>query len=458
MSQEANENMSDVGLIGKKQIRRRVDSEEAEKVNYNDLLAPPGDCDGRQNLVIFLRDRSGIHFSLDDPDLANSDNLLHLTVHEQGLPAEAKNIFALWLVSPLLDLRLKRTHNPFDVVKKWDELCARNTEGTNEEIHDCEPVLMVQRDVFYRKEQEQHIQNEQILCLLYQEAKYNVIEGRYILHSEDYHYLAGIQALIHLGSFDPHQHVLAEYRAALIQFYPSHMYNTQPKNFSFQNFKREQTPAPTCEECFMEAHKRASEELQHIASNDNVAQLYRKYLALLWTYPFYGGAFFTGIVEANMPRWRRALLPSTDHRVYICINADGVTLFNKTTNEFLLYIPYSGLSWEWQDLEWDGDSDPPPTLLLQFMSDETDEEEPKQKRTKLLQIYSRQAKLMDALIESCVRRKLDLQRRVEDSDFVDGNLSAPEEKKEYSEKKLLNKLEKLVLETYSVDGEQLEAA
>ena len=41
----------------------------------------------------------------------------------------------------LLDLRLKRTHNPFDVVKKWDELCARNTEGTNEEIHDCQLLL-----------------------------------------------------------------------------------------------------------------------------------------------------------------------------------------------------------------------------------------------------------------------------------------------------------------------------
>ena len=56
------------------------------------------------------------------------------------------------------------------------------------------------------------IQNEQILCLLYHEAKYNVIEGRYILHEEDYHYLAGIQALIHLGSFDSHQHVIANYR------------------------------------------------------------------------------------------------------------------------------------------------------------------------------------------------------------------------------------------------------
>jgi len=440
-------------LPAKKTMRRRVDIDDEKTVCHTDkMLAPPSDADGRQNVVVFLRDRSGIHFSLEEPELATAEALLHLTVHEQGLPAEAKDVFSLWLVSPLMDVRLKRHHNPFEIVRNWDQFCARYTEGTNEEIHDSEPVLMVQRDVFYRKDQEQHLANEQILCLLYQEAKYNVVEGRYILHNEDYHYLAGIQALIHLGSFDPRQHVLAEYRAALVQFYPKHMYMGPPRSFSLQNLRQKEPAEPTCEECFMEAHRRASEELQHIASNENMAQLYRKYLSLLWTYPFYGGAFFTGIVEAAMPRWRRALLPSTDHRVYLCINGDGVTLFDKTTNEFLLYLPYSGLSWAWQDLEWDGDSDPPPTLLLQFMSDERDEEEPGQRRTKLLQVYSRQAKLMDALIESCVQRKLALRQAAQGDDFVDGDLG------EFSEKTLLNKLEKLVLETYSVDGEQLEAS
>ena len=56
------------------------------------------------------------------------------------------------------------------------------------------------------------IQHEEILCLLYHEAKYNVIEGRYAMYLEDYHQLAGLQALIHLGKYNPKEHVLSQYR------------------------------------------------------------------------------------------------------------------------------------------------------------------------------------------------------------------------------------------------------
>ena len=35
--------------------------------------------------------------------------------------------------------------------------------------------------------------NEQMLCLLYHEAKFNVVQGRYSLYMEDYHRLAGLQ-------------------------------------------------------------------------------------------------------------------------------------------------------------------------------------------------------------------------------------------------------------------------
>ena len=37
------------------------------------------------------------------------------------------------------------------------------------------------------------VTNEQMLCLLYHEAKFNVVQGRYALYMEDYHRLAGLQ-------------------------------------------------------------------------------------------------------------------------------------------------------------------------------------------------------------------------------------------------------------------------
>ncbi|RUS91271.1 hypothetical protein EGW08_000983 [Elysia chlorotica] len=421
---------------------------DEEAAESNELLNKVPPVEQVMNVVVFLKDRSGIHFTLEDAPLTNCSSLLHLVIHEQGLPAEAADVFCCWLVSPIIELRLKKHHNPFEVVQRWDELCARYTDASNDEIHDSEPVLMVQRDCFFRKEQEKHIQNEQILCLLYHEAKYNVIEGRYILHEEDYHYLAGIQALIHLGSFDSHQHVIANYRADLIKFYPEHMYS-QPR-FGF--LKRSNSHTTPVEELFMEAHRRASEELAHIASRDNLGQLYRKYLELLWTYPFYGGAFFNGVVEGKTSRLRRFILPNPDIRVKVCINTEGVCLFNQAKADLLLYVPFTQLSWTWQDLPWDGDSDPPPTLMLQFICDEQAENQPGKPVTKLLQVYSREARLMDALIETCVRRKLESLASNADADFVDGGVG------DTSERKLLNKLEKLTLETYTQDGEQLESA
>ena len=35
-----------------------------------------------------------------------------------------------------------------------------------------------------------------MLCLLYHEAKFNVVQGRYALYMEDYHRLAGLQVHI----------------------------------------------------------------------------------------------------------------------------------------------------------------------------------------------------------------------------------------------------------------------
>ena len=51
-----------------------------------------------------------------------------------------------------------------------------------------------------------------MLNLLYHEAKFNVLEGRYILQLEEYHFLAGIQALIQLGKYNQNDHLIQTYR------------------------------------------------------------------------------------------------------------------------------------------------------------------------------------------------------------------------------------------------------
>lgn len=54
-----------------------------------------------------------------------------------------------------------------------------------------------------------------MLSLLYHEAKFNVIEGRYVVQPEEYDQLAGIQALIHLEHYNANTHTRDHYKYVL---------------------------------------------------------------------------------------------------------------------------------------------------------------------------------------------------------------------------------------------------
>lgn len=54
------------------------------------------------DMVVFLRDRTGIYLSLEDGQDAETSDLMEIVLQEQGLPPECEDIFSLWLISPLL--------------------------------------------------------------------------------------------------------------------------------------------------------------------------------------------------------------------------------------------------------------------------------------------------------------------------------------------------------------------
>lgn len=53
---------------------------------------------------MFLRDKTGIHFNLQDAAVTQCCGLLQLIIQEQNLPEEASNVFCLWLISPILGM------------------------------------------------------------------------------------------------------------------------------------------------------------------------------------------------------------------------------------------------------------------------------------------------------------------------------------------------------------------
>nr|KAG5691779.1 hypothetical protein BaRGS_014779 [Batillaria attramentaria] len=118
----------------------------------------------------------------------------------------------------------------------------------------------------------------------------------------------------------------------------------------------------------MDAHKKVSEEYSDLDVEKSLSILYRKYLELCWSYPFYGSAFFTGQIETPTSRLKKIILPPPDTEVWVAINTDSVTVIDRDKCDILLSIPFSQLSWEFRDPDFDGDNDPPPCLFLQFLT------------------------------------------------------------------------------------------
>ncbi|KAL4238362.1 FERM domain-containing protein 8 [Mactra antiquata] len=396
------------------------------------------------DVCIFLRDRTGIHVSLEEGHQAEADDLFDIVLQDQGLPNECEDVFALWLVSPLLELRLKKKHKPFFMVQQWDELCSKYTDAKAEEIHDDEPVLMFQRNVFFPKEQEINITYEQVLCNLYHEAKFNVLEGRYIIHPEEYHMLAGIQALIKLGKYNQRDHIIETYRANVHQFYPEHMYKKKSSGF-FSKKKSQDTREPV-EERWLNAHRQISQEFEMEDVSRVLGQLYQRYLQICWPYPFYGAAFFDSFI--NKPLGKLAFL-KRNHNIetWTAINTDGVCVIDREKDEVLLAVPYSELCWEYGEPQFDVDDDAFPCLYLQFLTNETTSDGVERRVTKILQVYSRQAKMMVALIESCVQRKKLKRQGIPAIDDVDGMTGENE-----FHSRCTNKLDKLCLTTFTTSG------
>lgn len=62
-----------------------------------------------------------------------------------------------------------------------------------------------------------------IIELLYEEARHNVLNGRYVLEAAHSIMLGGIQARIELGPYNMHTHTIGYFRENQSRFLPPHV-------------------------------------------------------------------------------------------------------------------------------------------------------------------------------------------------------------------------------------------
>ena len=73
---------------------------------------------------------------------------------------------------------MKPDHVPFKLVCYWEELLEKYTDAPEDDRERDEPVLMFQRNAFFKRSEEQNLESAKLLYLLYHEAKEAVVDGR----------------------------------------------------------------------------------------------------------------------------------------------------------------------------------------------------------------------------------------------------------------------------------------
>ncbi|XP_034500835.1 FERM domain-containing protein 8 isoform X7 [Ailuropoda melanoleuca] len=248
------------------------------------------------DVLVYLADDTVLPLAVENlPSLSAHE--LHRAVREVlQLPDIALDAFALWLVSPLLEVQLKPKHQPYKLGRQWPELLLRFTDASDDDVAVDEPSLQFRRNVFFPKRRELQIHDEEVLRLLYEEAKGNVLAARYPCDVEDCEALGALVCRVQLGPYQPGQPTACALREKLDSFLPAHL--CKRGQGLFAAFRGRGAKAATGEQGLLNAYCRVKEAVG--ADGERGASLsphYRAYLLKSHELPFYGCAFFHGEVD-----------------------------------------------------------------------------------------------------------------------------------------------------------------
>ncbi|XP_051901001.1 FERM domain-containing protein 8 [Pristis pectinata] len=339
-------------------------------------------------VLIYLVNNSVIQLSVESLSSLTAGELARTVREALQLPDQACEVFSFWLISPFLELQLKPKHCPYKLSRQWPDLLYRFTKCSADDIVHDEPTLQYRKNVFFPKSKELQIKDEGILRLLYEEAKCNILEGRYPYDLEDCLQLGALACRIELGPFDQEQHNLAFLRGKIDLFLPTHLCKKHGGLLSA--FRSRGAKQHGYEEMLLESFRQLVDDAA-CEETEALKLLYRQYLQKCHLLLYYGSAVFTGQIDKPVQSFlqRNARKPVT-----IAISLDGVSVMDNKEKCVLLALCFHELSWEYTSSE-DEDSDD--ILWLEF-----DGEEGGAVVNKLLKIYSKQAELMSGMIEYCI--------------------------------------------------------
>nr|XP_019593445.1 PREDICTED: FERM domain-containing protein 8 [Rhinolophus sinicus] len=340
------------------------------------------------DVLVYLADDSVVPLAVENlPSLSAHE--LHRAIREVlQLPDSALEAFALWLVSPLLEVQLKPKHQPYKLGRQWPDLLLRFTDAPDDDVATDEPSLQFRRNVFFPKRRELQIHDEDVLRLLYEEAKGNVLAARYPCDLEDCEALGALVCRVQLGPYQPGQPTACTLREKLDSFLPAHLCKRGHRLFAA--LRGRAAKAGTDEQGLLNAYRKVKEVVSSDSEQEaSLRTHYHAYLLKCHELPFYGCAFFHGEVDKPTQGFlhRGGRKPVT-----VAINLEGVHVIDHREKHVLLGLRF-------QELSWDHTSPEEEESVLWLEFDGHNEGTPV---NRLLKVYSKQAELMSSLIEYCI--------------------------------------------------------
>ncbi|XP_077596310.1 FERM domain-containing protein 8 [Stigmatopora nigra] len=339
-----------------------------------------------QDVLIYLFGDTAVHLSLEGLSSINVQELGRSVRESLSIPESAQDVFTFWLSSPLLELQLKTRHQPYKVCRQWQDLLYRFTEASDEDISQDEPCLQYRRNVFYPKSKELQIEDEGVLRLLYEEAKNNIIMGRYPCDPEHWTALGGLSLALDKGTgLDKETLTTTIREKKLSSFLPLHV--TLGSGGLFSTLRGKSSRQAGLEQNLLEEYNK----INISGDPQRQSELLQQYLSTCHSLPYYGCAFFDGEIDKPNPGIFQRVKRKA---VNVGISLEGVYVMDIKEKHVLLGLRFNELSWDHSYPEEEGDSH---ILWLEFDGDEDGTAV-----NKLLKIYSKQAELMSGFIEFCV--------------------------------------------------------
>lgn len=389
------------------------------------------------SVAVFLIEKVGRLLNLDYGKDTTAGLISKMMVENLAMSSQAKDVFCIWLASPLLQLQLKDHHQPLRLRLKWPDLLRRFTAATTEMIDKDEPILSFQRNSFFSLQDERKITDDKIMKRLFEEAKYNILNGYYPLDRKQGEVFGAVLALTEYGKFSPQIHRMGYFRNKLSELVPYWMYKPGWQVILGRS------PRTTVEQNLLTQYKELSETLSDTCVN--ACSNGKLFLEKCWDLPYYGSVFFTGQIEKQVSGLT-SLLDHPDIPVRVAINRDAIHVIDAKKNEILLGLSYDEFSWDYSPSPDESDSGCFGTFWLEFDSEEDDNTAITQ-----LQIFSKQAVMMDAMVQSCAG-PVPMSPMLQETSSDSGLASPGPEKNGY---KIRSRMERVSLSMYDREGHEL---